>query len=39
MTVNTAQRFTKERHCPVCGGYDKQQRNQGGTVLRIPFRR
>ena len=29
MTVNTAQRFTKERPCPVCGGYDKQQRNQG----------
>ena len=29
MTVNTAQRFTKERPCPGCGGYDKQQRNQG----------
>ena len=29
MTVNTVQRFTKERPCPVCGGYDKQQRNQG----------
>ena len=27
--VRSAQRFTKERPCPVCGGYDKQQRNQG----------
>ena len=28
-TVDAAQRYTKERPCPVCGGYDKTDRGRG----------
>ncbi|MDP6526626.1 MAG: DUF927 domain-containing protein, partial [Kiritimatiellia bacterium] len=27
--VSSAQRFTRDQPCPICGGYHKQQRHQG----------
>ena len=29
MTVRTALRFTKDRSCPICGGYDNTPRSSG----------
>lgn len=33
MTVNTSQRYTRSRTCPICGGFDQAPRGQGARCF------